>query len=123
MTKKLAPGMVLWFVPTDRRWQKPHEVTVAKVARRWATLEGYQGRRRIDVNTLHEDGAGFASPGRCWLSREAWEESERRAHLLHQLRNALAPWGGQPIPDSVTPDDVRQAAALLGIKLVERADG
>lgn len=70
----LQPGQKLWYVPEDPRWEKTREVTVAKIGNRWAEL----GRKdfRADLETLEVDGGKYSSPGRCYLSREAWEEEK-----------------------------------------------
>jgi hypothetical protein len=62
----LTVGQKLWYVPSERR-DKPFEVTVENVGRKWAKI-GY--RLRVDKETLWADGGEYSSPGRCYLSEE-----------------------------------------------------
>lgn len=68
----LRVGDKLWYVPRERRDGDGREVTVAKIGRRWATMEG-AWPLRIDMETLAADGGEYSSPGSCFASREAYE--------------------------------------------------
>lgn len=65
----LQVGQRLYYVPSQGRIT-PSFVTVAKVGRKWATLDS---GRRINLETLRADGGGYSSPGSCWESKQAYE--------------------------------------------------
>jgi hypothetical protein len=106
-------GQKLWFVPNDRRYSsRSREVTIEKIGRKWITLANNAGR--VDMQTLVSDVDGY-SPGRCYISKEAWEESEGRRELWLSFRRAVD--RTYNIPDSITIDDIKQAAAALKFSL------
>jgi hypothetical protein len=114
----LAVGQALLYVPERRRLvtgkvlaQKPIEVEIAALGRKWATLAG--GRGRISIKTLAMDGAGYSSPGRCYLNREDWEANERRDEAWRRFFNAIDLMGARP--PSVTEAQINLAAEALGI--------
>ena len=73
----LKKGQVLYWVPSVSYAPGCGMVTVGKVGRKWLTLEeGTHYRYRINVEDLVADGAGFFSPGRCYLSKEEYEATE-----------------------------------------------
>ena len=105
----LAVGQELWFVHRERRSGVPHAVTVTKVGRKWASISEWG--IRIDIETMVADGGGLSSPGRCWLSREAWEQEEERQKAWGRLREFFnRRWSA---PDGISIDAIRQATALL----------
>ncbi len=65
-------GQKLWRVASRRRGGNGFEVTVSKVGRKWAELDGY-ATGRIDLETLCVDGGNYMSPATCYLSRESYE--------------------------------------------------
>jgi hypothetical protein len=113
-TTEIKPGQTLWYVP---RHGEPREVTVEKIGRRWATLVDVGGWRpgRMDIKTMWlDDGAGYSSPGRCYLSREAHETAQRISKLWNALARRVSPAG---IQSGVTEAAILEAAALLRIDL------
>lgn len=110
--KKLEVNQTLYFVGTGAFHKRQGDVTVKGVGRKWATVSGtYNGR--IDVDTLQADSAGYASPGRCYASKQAWLDAEAPQRAWRQLVNGL-PMGR---PESVSLADIQQAAKLLGVKI------
>lgn len=105
----LQVGQTLWFVPRVRHLGQPQEVTVAKVGRKWAELDGRRGR--IAVETLAMDGGEYASPGRCYLSREAWESEVALREVWRAFQRQVERRGSPP--EGVTEDTIRQAVTLL----------
>ena len=111
---KLAVGQKLWFVETDHmgRARGGSPRTVTKVGRQWAHLGD---NCRIELDTLKQDGHGFNSPGRAYLSKLAWETEHQleRAwdRLTRACRDRLNP------PDGVTWENIEQAARLLRLPL------
>lgn len=108
----LAPGMVLFYVPSHRYGQ-PREVTVERVGRKWAYLSGNNGR--VDVETLIVDGGQYSSPARCYGSREEWEADTERGKTWALLARKM-PYSP---PEGVDTDDIKKAAELLGIDVTE----
>lgn len=109
----LTVGQTLWLV-VDHGRALSREVTVSKIGRRWATLDQTGMRLRIDKETLGVDGDDFWSPGRCWLSREAYEIDRETRHCWALFRDAVS---RRKLPLSASAEDIRQAAKLLGIAL------
>jgi hypothetical protein len=116
----LTVGQTLWYVRHDNsRPSTGYEVVVTRVGRKWATLKDCG---RIDKSTLWRDGEGYAPPGRCWLSKDAWEQEKRVASAWDDLcRRISGAWRRRP--DSVTVENIAAAAALLGIEMPEAGDG
>lgn len=112
---ELTVGQKLWLVP-QRGYGVPREVTVAKIGRKWATLDGWR-ESRIDKETLWMDGGVYTSPGRCYLSREEWEESQRLSGAWGVLKTLIADRWNRP--DGVTIADMRAAANLLRVEWPE----
>ena len=80
---------------------------------------GYANRNcgRIDKDTLWLDGGHYASPGRCWLSREAWEESKAIDAAIRRLHEQIRYGRVDP---GVTLADIQAAAALLRVDISEK---
>lgn len=111
----LEVGQKLWYVRTSYGTLpiEGREVTITKIGHKWAALD--RGTHRIDIKTLWVDGAGFASPGRCWLNREAWEANERILNAWNALRRAIE--ARRSPPEAVTLDQIQHAATMLHVKL------
>jgi len=106
--EKLKVGQTLWWVPTNRG--SGTEVTVTAVGRKWARLDNH---KRIDVETLEADGAGYAPPGRCHRSRELYEAEALLDSQWGALRKALD--ARYRVPKGVTLGQIEQARELLGL--------
>lgn len=108
---KLTVGQKLWFVSNHRGFRDQREVTVLRVGRKWADI----GRRlRIDVESLIVDGGDYSSPGRCYTSKEEYERIRNRALAWNKFTRDIH---NKNIPDSVTTEDIFEAARLLGIDI------
>lgn len=106
----LQVGQTLYFVGRDRYHGPARDVTVTKIGRKWASLDnGY----RISLESLYADGGQYASPGRCWPNREAYEAALYRAHKWSALRKWLD--HKYSPPEGVTVEQMQQAAKLLGL--------
>lgn len=110
----LTVGQTLWYVPqySYRPDKGGYEVTIEKVGRRWATLANNQGR--IDRDTLHVDGRGYSSPGRCWINRDHYEKHKRAASVWAEFARQV--WT-KSLPSNITEENIRQAALLLKLEL------
>src|ERR1700688_1369142 len=110
----LTVGQKLWYVDTPRQNNpRGREITVTKVGRKW--VEVGRGYPRIDIETLHADGAGYSSPGRCWLSEVDYDAEVSLNRIWNSLWNRVR--DTYSAPKGVTEHAIRQAAALLDITL------
>jgi len=109
--RELVVGDVLWYVPTDRRWNKPRSVTVTKVGSVWAEISD---RLRINKRTFQADGGQYQSPGRCYWSEADWAGITERTRAWSQLKEAFGHGGP---PDGVTLEAIHEAAALLKLTI------
>lgn len=119
--EKLVEGQTLWFVGASlgnfRNLMGP--VTVTKVGRKWAELRGGAaiaglGRYRLNVETLAVDGAGYSSPGRCYLSRLDWLDQAGSDLAWTALRVAIV---NNPCPADLSFETITQVAQQLGLTL------
>lgn len=111
----LTPGQTLIYIRDDsgrRGVAEPQEVVIERVARKWAYLKwrGY----RISKETLIVDGAGYGSPGRCYLSMEHYHAEQAAEKRWQALARQVQHWNRRP---GVTTADIEQAAALLRVEL------
>lgn len=107
----LEVGQTLWYVPNWGRHAQGHEVTVTKVARRWASLG--RGWPRIDKNTLWADGGDYGSPGRCYLSEAHYRESEALQALWRDFSRRLS----STPPGGLTEARLREIAAEWAVPI------
>lgn len=110
----LQVGQKLWFVPRETRWTKPTEVEILSVGRKWATTDAYRSGMRVSLESLDADGGDYNSPGRCYLSREAYEVHQRRGATWLAIRRAVGDC--YFVPDATT-EEMEQAASLLKLQL------
>lgn len=105
--EKLSIGQKLWWVPHQRKWQQPKEVTVLKVGRKWAQLDNNE---RIDLETFIADAGQYSSPGRCYLSQEEYEAKVTIGSAWSNLKRSI---DYKSPPDGVTVEDIEAARQLL----------
>lgn len=103
-------GQKLWFVPAERWYGSPQEVTVTKVGRKWAALDNSSAR--IDVETLIADGRGYMSPGRCYVDRAEYEERNAALKLWADTYRRLN--AGSP-PAGITHERILELRKEFGI--------
>lgn len=108
----LTVGQKLWFIPQERYQGDPCEVTVTKVGRQWAAVDGTSQSYRVDIDSLVMDSKGYGGVGRCYLSREMYESEKRRQTAWDNLQRRMGSWTTRLHPD-VTVDDMQAAAKLL----------
>lgn len=120
MGDALKVGDKLWRVAGD--YGRPpvlgRPATVAKIGRKWATLDGWQNER-IDLETLVIDGGQYSSPGRCYHSRVAYENERLLKKHWEDFVSRLA--RSSP-PDGVTLQWLEAARRDLGLPPL-KADG
>jgi hypothetical protein len=120
MTKmnKFIVGQTLWFVYSHNYGNLPRsncEVTITKVGREWLTLSS---GHRIDKHTLEVDGEGYASPGRCYLSRKKHEE-EIAVVLEWKKFLRFLQAKGYRAPGGATVESIAQAMRILKLEGAE----
>lgn len=83
-------------------------MTVERVGRRWVYLDN---AARIDAETMWADGAGFGSPGRCYLSEAEFHDEMKLCATWDSLRQKIATQYRPP--DGVTLSQVENALRSL----------
>jgi hypothetical protein len=117
--KMLTVGQELWYVPADRRYLGGAcAVRVLKVGRKWAEVSSNLGR--IDAQSLWVDGGKYSSPGRCWLSKEAWEAAEALNSAWSEFYRDM--YGRHVPPDHVTVAIIAQVRAILGFSAKHKVE-
>jgi len=110
---KFIVGQTLWFVHCGTGGNRSHmdgEVTITKVGREWLTLSN---RHRVDKHTLYADGKGYASPGRCYLSREIYEKWKAVLKAWRDFSNSIDP---RNPPAGVDLESIAQAMRILKLE-------
>ncbi|GAB4059085.1 hypothetical protein [Uliginosibacterium sediminicola] len=115
-------GQQIWFVPGSRVFGAPGFATVICIGRKWATIKRDWKECRIDLTTLLEDTANKYSAGRAYLDKEAYEAKLAREDAFMDLRLQLSRQSSSPA-ETVTEQNIRDAAILLGIELKQRKNG
>lgn len=118
---KLEVGQKLWYVSNSARLGAPYEIAVTAVGRKWAKTEQDLGGGRtlaahkIEIANLAADGGKYPSPGRAYLSREAWEIAKETDRLWSKLRRGLSYKISRT--NDCTAEKIREAADALGVPL------
>lgn len=113
----LQVGTVLVVVPSDRRSGGPRDCIVARIGRDWVTLTS-GGRFRIDDPEMRLVERLMMSPGRCYVSREAYEAARERDRLWVVFSEAVR----RDLSGSTyTADQILAAAGALGINVSKPA--
>lgn len=104
----LTVGQNLWWVPQNGRHSSPGNVTVVRVARKYAYLDnGY----RIYNDSLMADGGQYSAPGYCYLSQEAYEHTQALNSAWSDLQRDVR-YMREP---GVTLEQIKEARRLLGL--------
>jgi hypothetical protein len=111
---KLNVGQTLVFVPSGFRRGQPTEVTVTKIGRKWADIEGTFYTDRIEIDTLHADGGKYSSPGRCYLSREEYETEKATGDAWWAFSRTID--GEHSAPEGVTAETIQNVVKQLGLE-------
>ena len=99
-------GQVLYYVP-ESRYNQSKYVTITKVGRIWLSCDGM----RISKETLRADGYGYASPGKCWLSKEEYDRYRELCKAWEELKSRIRD-RYQPSKD-LSVDDIQGVIQLL----------
>ncbi len=103
----LKVGQKLWYA--HKRGSVKKWVTVLKVGRKYATMEGCDP---INLSDLSGKADAYGSHGKCYLDREEYETRCRADRLYQKLRNSLG-W----VRGDIAAEDIIAAAKLLRISL------
>lgn len=121
---KFAPGDTVyidWSTSfhrhTQRETPKLTPAKIAKVGRRWVTLEYARGDYRFDpLDGLHRpggpfslDGGGYSSPGEVWPSVEDRDAWLARVATWERIRRVVGATGGA----TLAPDHVPTATLAI----------
>lgn len=110
---KLIVGQKLWLVRSqyDIRGDLGREVTVTKVGRKLATIDGQFNGQQVYIDTLLTKSD--YSPARCWLSREEFMAHRELVRLRKQFCDAV-----DNDAEMFTAEQIKRAAEILGIELL-----
>ncbi len=90
---------------------------ITKVGRKWVTIGTLGGADvyRFDLTDpdMRLDGQGYSSPGRVYLTREAWETARRKMVAWDALCRFTQ--HRFKAPDALTAEQIEQAARILGV--------
>ena len=107
MSETLKVGDSLWFVYSDSRRGRAHEIVVRSVGRKWADVSPPDWDRisgRIAISDLVMDGKGCTSPGQAYRDRELYEASVERSKAWDAFRQEFSRvWR---CPDHLTLADI-----------------
>ena len=81
---------------------------MTKIGRKWAALDNYE---RIDVNTLIADGGKYSSPGRCYITREAFEAEQALEEAWHDFQRRVS----YVVPPGMTVERIAQLREEFGM--------
>lgn len=111
----LKVGKKLYWVPNRG---EPSEVEITKIGYKWVTLNYPSWRPyRISRNDFTADGYGYSSPGKCYESKEAFDEMTYRDNIwcdtikrIHQYR----------APSEMTTKEIEDLRKKLGLSTEEK---
>lgn len=117
MSEVFTVGQPLFFVPHDHRLvheraQYTYIITIEKIGRKWLTTSH---GLRLHKDTLVADGGEYVSPGRAWITEEAYLTWLAQRQAWDAFQQQVRRW--LPSAD-VTVDHIAEARRLL--RLPER---
>lgn len=82
-------GQDVWVVPNDRRRFDPHAARIAKIGRKWVTLDKPEWRpHRFDPTTGRIDGKNYSSPGTVYRDKATYEALFAQRRAVGRFREA-----------------------------------
>jgi hypothetical protein len=70
---ELKVGQKLWYVPSYVK-NRAHEVIISKIGKKWAYDSRAHNPMQIHKETLVVPGTGSTLSGRCYLSKQEYED-------------------------------------------------
>lgn len=110
----LVVGQKLFVVPNrNDGGGLPYYSAITTVGHKWATIEKYSGhfKQRVDLRTLWIDGAGYTSPGLCYLSEQEYTDYAEKKEYWQIFYRALS---YSPPPCSLKT--LKMIASLMGVE-------
>jgi len=116
-------GQKLYFVSSNRSWNPSHtiepgeEVEITKIGNKWVTISSGNPDYRFEKTdpSMTIDGRAFASPGKCYLTKEEYETKRRTQNLWLEFHRMLS--NQFSCPPGTTLDNILKAAEILGVEL------
>ena len=109
----LRAGSKLWFVPEYGGMSR--YVTVKRVTKNVASLEGISGRLKVNTRTLKLCQDGYPPMGQCYKIKESYDAEysvEKERNIL--WRSARAKVENEfTCPETVTTEDLKRAVKAL----------
>lgn len=112
------PGQVVLVLRRLEAWERrtgreptAEPSTIAKVGRKWATLEGHRGQR-FSLQTLELDTGDFGQAGRVYVSAEHMAAEVEKARLWEALAGRFR-FGGRHPPAQLWLADLSTFMAAL----------
>jgi len=103
---KLEVGQKLWYVPNSSR-DNQQEVTIQNIGRKWAKADYVS---KIDINTLEVNGGQYSSPGRCYLSKEEYDNYVLIRSVWTELAKKITMY---KLPDGMTLEKIDAIRELV----------
>lgn len=110
-------GQTLWLHFTENRHNtevRPYVVT--KIGHKWLTVakEGWPlVTERVAISDLRIDGGEYSSPGRAYVSKEAFEEEKAFQTAWDKLETYVR--NNHRVPANLTLADIQ--AAIIALKV------
>lgn len=102
-------GQEVWIVPNDNR-EKPYSAKIAKIARKWMTLDpGWRGQVSKESGYL-KPKAGYLPRARAWPSRAEYELWKSRSDKWKEFTRSIQYSG---LPDHISDDDLDVIIGLV----------
>jgi hypothetical protein len=106
MRPALKAGDKLYFL-SHQKYRASEEVTVLKAGRKWATLDN---DTRIDLEDWVADGGDYSSPGRCYLSKQEYDDE---CELLDKWEALVEKLDRRSPPEGMTPAKIAQITEVV----------
>jgi hypothetical protein len=110
--QKPEVGMLVFVVHTNRSMAIGSTITIAKVARKWATLSNGE---RFDISTWVLDPGNYNNFGNVYQTEQDYIEEQAINMCWMLFRRKIS--DNNKHSDIVTIERIKQAAEILGIKL------
>jgi len=106
MRPLLKAGDKLYFL-AHSKYRSSEDVTVLKAGRKWATLDN---QTRIDLSDWIADGGEYVSPGRCYLSKQEYDDE---CELLDKWEAFVKKINRSDPPDGMTVGKITELTEVV----------
>jgi hypothetical protein len=101
----MKPGDKLWLVARNHR---NHEITVAKIGRKWATTDNRRWRLNMETMQVFD---GDYRVGMAYPSEQAYRDQEAVRDAWSEFQRLVA----RKSSEGMSVEQIDQAAAWLGV--------